>query len=50
MEKGADVSAKRGALQDTLADNGALQERVAGQALSKADVNRMMAERCACGG
>ncbi|KAF6262378.1 HEC/Ndc80p family-domain-containing protein [Scenedesmus sp. NREL 46B-D3] len=44
-ERQADLEAKRAALAAVRADNESLAARVAGQALSKADVNRMVAER-----
>jgi hypothetical protein len=44
-ERAADVASKKAALAQVLADNTELQARIAAQALSKADVNRMVAER-----
>lgn len=48
-ERTADVSSRRAALAALAEQNAALAERVAGQALSKADVARMQAERCVDG-
>lgn len=45
QERQADVAAKKQQLDEVLADNEQLKDRIANQTLCKADINRMLAER-----